>query len=115
MDEAERQSSETVGGQRTPEEIERDIERTRQELGETVAAVAERADVKTQARKKSDELKEAATAKRDELLAKAKSATPDDVSAGAQQVAGQAQRNPLPFAVGGALLAGFALGRLTAR
>ena len=43
--------------QRTPEQIEADIERTRREMGDTVAAVAEKADVKTRPRLKVDEAK----------------------------------------------------------
>jgi hypothetical protein len=36
--------------QRSPEEIRDDIEQTREELGDTAAAVAEKADVKKQAK-----------------------------------------------------------------
>lgn len=35
---------------RTPEEIRSDIDQTREELGETVAAVADKADLKKQAK-----------------------------------------------------------------
>jgi ElaB/YqjD/DUF883 family membrane-anchored ribosome-binding protein len=120
MDEATGQGSEAVDQQgsdeqRSPEEIERDIERTREELGETAAAVAQKADVKAQAKEKVDELKTKATAKKDELGAKARETSPESASAGAQQVATTAQENPLPFAVGGALVAGFLIGRLTKR
>lgn len=44
-------------GTRDPEQIQRDIERTRAELAATVAAVAEKADVKTQAKRRVDETK----------------------------------------------------------
>ena len=44
--------------QQTPEEIRRDIERTRRELGDTVEALAHKADVKEQARVKKDELRQ---------------------------------------------------------
>ena len=43
--------------QRTPEQIEADIERTRRDMGDTVAAVAEKADVKGQAKAKVDDAK----------------------------------------------------------
>ena len=43
--------------QRTPEQIEADIERTRREMGDTVAAVAEKADVKGQAKAKVEDAK----------------------------------------------------------
>ena len=58
MGEDPRQVGEAVEGeQRTPEEIEADIERTRRDMGDTVAAVAEKADVKAQAKLKVDEAK----------------------------------------------------------
>lgn len=97
--------------ERGPEEIRADIEETREELGETVEALAEKADVKSRARAKVDEVKETVSAKKDEAAASA----PDGASAGARQVAQAAQQNPQPFAVGGALVAGFLLGRITKR
>ena len=44
--------------QQTPEEIRREIERTRRELGETVEALSHKADVKEQARLKKAEVQE---------------------------------------------------------
>jgi ElaB/YqjD/DUF883 family membrane-anchored ribosome-binding protein len=44
--------------QQTPEEIRREIERTRRELGDTVDALSRKADVKEQARLKKDEVQE---------------------------------------------------------
>lgn len=44
-------------------EIEAEIERTRGELGETAAALAEKADVKQQARQKFEQTKQAAQAR----------------------------------------------------
>jgi ElaB/YqjD/DUF883 family membrane-anchored ribosome-binding protein len=44
-------------GTRDPEQIQRDIERTREELAATVAAVSEKADVKSQAKRRVDETK----------------------------------------------------------
>ena len=44
----------------SPEELREDIERTRQELGETVEALAAKADVKGQARQKASQIKEQA-------------------------------------------------------
>jgi len=40
----------------TPEDLRREIERTRRELGETVDALSHKADVKEQARIKKDEV-----------------------------------------------------------
>jgi hypothetical protein len=45
-----------VTEQQTPEEIRREIERTRRELGETVEALSHKADVKEQARLKKEEV-----------------------------------------------------------
>jgi Protein of unknown function (DUF3618) len=45
-------------GQQTPEEIRREIEQTRRELGDTVDALSHKADVKEQARIKKDEVQE---------------------------------------------------------
>jgi Tfp pilus assembly protein FimV len=44
--------------QQTPEEIRREIERTRNELGDTVEALSQKADVKQQARQKKAEVQE---------------------------------------------------------
>jgi F0F1-type ATP synthase assembly protein I len=76
-----------------------------------VEALAEKADVKAQARQRADELKQTALQKKDALIGKAKQASPESASAGAQQVKAKAQENPLPLAVAGALLVGFLLGR----
>ena len=100
---------------RSPEEIQRDIETTREELGDTVEALAHKADVKSRAKERIDDVKGSARQKKDEFVSKAKDQTPDSASAGAEQVRGKVQENPLPFAVGGALVAGFLLGRLTSR
>ena len=48
--------------QQTPEEIRREIERTRRELGETVDALSHKANVKEQARLKKDEVQERVSA-----------------------------------------------------
>ena len=42
---------------RTPEEIRRDIEHTREELADTAAALAEKADVRARAHERLDEAK----------------------------------------------------------
>jgi ElaB/YqjD/DUF883 family membrane-anchored ribosome-binding protein len=102
-----------------PAEIREEIEETRGELGETVAAVAEKTDVKKQAEAKKDELKDQASAKAEEAKAtvqalgeKAKQAAPDSASDGVAQAQRFAQENPLPVAVAGAFVAGLLLGRI---
>ena len=53
--------------QQTPEDIRREIERTRRELGDTVDALSHKANVKEQARLKRDDVKEQARLKKDEV------------------------------------------------
>ena len=55
--------------QQTPEEIRREIERTRQELGDTVDALSHKTNVKEQARIKKDEVQERVTANPTPLVA----------------------------------------------
>jgi ElaB/YqjD/DUF883 family membrane-anchored ribosome-binding protein len=126
--------SEAMNRTRTPDEIRRDIEHTREELADTAAALAERADVKARAHEKLDETKARITGKVDETKAKvtgkvdetkakvtdtagtakekASDATPQSVASKAQQaadsVAVTARENPIPTT----LIAGFAGGLL---
>lgn len=129
MDEATGQGSQAVENagrdERTEEELRRDIAATREELGETVAALAEKSDVKAQARQRAEHIKQTALGKKDELLGKkdellgkkdelvgkAKATSPESAGAGAQRVATTVQQNPLALYIGGALLVGFFLGR----
>jgi Protein of unknown function (DUF3618) len=99
--------------QRAPEEIRADIEQTREEVGDTVEALAAKADVKAQAKQRFDEVKSNVRAKKDELTAKG------GASAGAQQggrqVVDKARENPAPVALAAAALFGFFVSRLTDR
>lgn len=97
--------------ERTPEQIQAEIDATREQLGETVAAVGEKADIKGQARDRVTAFKQTARTRKDDLLGKARSRSPDSAAAGAQKLRSTAREKPLPFAVGGALLVGFLLGR----
>ena len=64
MDEAARPSGPAVEApKRGPQEIREDIEHTREELGETVEALAAKTDIKGQAKAKVEATKEAARAK----------------------------------------------------
>jgi ElaB/YqjD/DUF883 family membrane-anchored ribosome-binding protein len=95
----------TPSNQQTdPEQLRREIAEIRRELGETVAQLAHKTDVKAQAREKVQEVK-----------ANALRHTPDSARGGAQQVATGARRHPVPMATVGALGLGFLLGRLVAR
>jgi hypothetical protein len=114
------------GGTREPEEIEQEIEQTREELGETVAAMTEKADVKKQAKakvsgakKKASEKKDAATQKaaatKEQIASKAKEVTPESAGTGMHQAQQVARENPVPVIAGlaafGAFILGWAMGR----
>ena len=111
---------------RTPEEIRRDIEHTREELADTAAALAEKADVRARAHEKLDEAKSRITGKVATAKAKvtagagtaggtAVEATPSPVTDRVQDAAGSVaagvRANPLPPA----LIAGFVAGVLIGR
>lgn len=94
-----------------PEEIQREIERTREQLGDTVEALAQKADVKAQAKQRVGQTRAAASAKKARLLGKARDASPDGAVSVASRASQRARENPAPLAVAGA----FAAGLLTAR
>ncbi len=114
------------GEPQTPEQIRAEIERTQQELGDTVEALAHKTDVKAQASARVDAAKESiqdavhgaresVSETTDELLTKAKQATPESAGAGAQQVSAAVREKPLPFATAGSFMAGVLLGWLIGR
>jgi ElaB/YqjD/DUF883 family membrane-anchored ribosome-binding protein len=100
---------------KTPEEIRAEIDQTREEMGDTVEALAAKTDVKAQAQDRISTVKENVSDKKDEFVAKAKQATPESASAGASQLGSTVQEKPLPFAAVGAFAAGLALGWLLGR
>jgi hypothetical protein len=87
--------------ERTPEQIQAEIDQGRRELGDTVAAVADKADVKKQARRKAAGAKARAQAKKNEVVGKAAAAKD------------QAAANPL--GAGGAFAAGLLIGFIIGR
>ena len=113
----------------SPEQLRAEIEETREELGETVEALAAKTDVKARVRERADELKSSAAHKKDELLSKAgrSSAAGDGPavppvdggsSAGPGAVArlkGTVRENPVPTAALAAFIGGVALGWLISR
>lgn len=101
MDQGTRESGQAVDQQRSPEEIRREIASVRGELGNTVEALAAKADVKARARERVEEIKSGAREKAPQA------ADPERVMAVARQ-------NPLPLAVAAALLAGVLIGRALA-
>jgi len=102
-------------GGRSVEQIERDIEVTRADMGDTVEALAEKTDVKAQAQEKLTAAKTKVTETKEDLLGKAQAASPESARTAAAQVQQKTRENPLPVAVGAAVLVGFVLGRLSKR
>jgi hypothetical protein len=123
MGEDPRQERSQLAGdqEKTAAQLRAEIEEVREELGDTTAAIAAKADVKTRAREKADELKRTAATKKEQLFAKAPggeggaSGTSGGVSTAVTQLRTRARQNPVPTAALGALLGGFLLGRLTRR
>jgi hypothetical protein len=115
--------------QPTPEELRREIAQTREELGETAAALASKTDVKARAKEKVEELKAAAAEKTESIKQKTdtafsstdggETATGRGVGAKASSLATQAktktQENPALAATAMAFLGGFLLGRRRSR
>ena len=101
MGEGTRASRQAVDQQRSPEEIRREIASVRGDLGNTVEALAAKADVKARARERVEEIKTGAREKAP------RAADPERMVAVARQ-------NPLPLAVAAALLAGVLIGRALA-
>jgi ElaB/YqjD/DUF883 family membrane-anchored ribosome-binding protein len=99
----------------TPEEMRAEIERTREELGDTVAALAEKTDVKARAKDKVAEVKSTVTDKKTELMGRARETSPEGATSAATQVKTKAQDNPVPTAALAAFVGGFLFGRLTKR
>jgi ElaB/YqjD/DUF883 family membrane-anchored ribosome-binding protein len=100
---------------RTPDEIRSDIDDTREEVGDTVEALAAKTDVKTQARNRIDEIKGNVRAKADQAKAKAQSTTPESAQQGGEQLVAKVRENPIPVGFGAAVLVAFLIGRRTGR
>jgi len=105
---------------RSPEQIQAEIETAREELGETVAALAEKADVKAQAKKKVDETKvqvqekvagaiETAGTRAQDFSGRAQEAAPESAGEAAEQARQAARENPVPAVALGVLLLGFVI------
>lgn len=124
----------TAVEQPTPEDLRREIEQTREDLGDTAAALAEKTDVKARAKEKAKDLKQTAAEKAETLKQtaadKAESVTPSatadgppssgsSVGAKASTAAGaavtKARENPVATAAGAMFIVGFLLGRRSSR
>jgi len=123
MDEGTRTGGPSVGEhERGPAEIREEIAKTREELGETVEALAAKTDVKRQAKAKVQDTKEQLRTKLDAVKERV-GATADGAAVhapasareGAQQITSTAANNPAVVAMIGAFAAGLLLGLLIGR
>ena len=118
--------------QRSPDEIRNDIEQTREELGETVEALAAKTDVKAQAHARIDDVKQQAKQKVDEVKQRVETVVggqgegagapvagsvdaKQKAREGAQRVQKAASDNPVRAAAIGGFVGGLIVGRLTSR
>ncbi len=111
--------------QKSPEQLRAEIEETREDLGDTVEALAAKTDVKTRARERADELKSSALLKKEELLSKVKrSSSAGEGSAPVGEPGGSSavvqlkdtvRDNPVLPAAFAAFIGGVAFGRLISR
>jgi hypothetical protein len=100
---------------RSPEEIRADIDTTREQVGDTVEALAEKTDVKAQVQQRVETVKGNVRAKADEARTKAQASTPATAQQGGRQAVAKVRENPAPVVLGGAVLVAFLLGRRSAR
>jgi ElaB/YqjD/DUF883 family membrane-anchored ribosome-binding protein len=96
-----------------PDRIRREIEATRDEMGETVDALTYKADVKSRAKESLMGTKDSIRSKLVGTGDRVSGATPDgdQVKENARRAAGMAQENPLGLAIG-SVAAGFIIGLL---
>jgi hypothetical protein len=96
-----------------PSQIREEIEQTRGEMGETVDALAHKADVKSRVRESFTDKRERLRAQMIGTKSRIGEATPEgeQVKEGARQAVGVAEENPIGLALGG-LAAGFLAGML---
>src|SRR5436305_12763447 len=81
------------------EEIRHEIAQTREELGETVATLAQKADVKDQIKQRVDHTKASLGEKRGELAQKAGHASPQAARSAASSMWHGAREKPLGVAM----------------
>ena len=89
-----------------PEQIRREIEGTRERMGDTVDALAYKADVKSRAKESVHDKVDSVKSKFTGAAGSVNDATPStgDVKQGARQAKGIAQENPLGLAIGAAAI-----------
>ena len=103
-------STEGAEETRSPEEIRADIEQTREEVGDTVEALAAKTDVKGQAKAKVESVKEKFSGAKDGA-----ERTPTSVGDGFASAKDTATSNPVPTAAIAAFVGGLLVGVVIAR
>jgi gas vesicle protein len=113
-------------GNRTPEQVRVEIEETRDQLGDTVAALAEKTDVKGQAKRATDQakanvtekvaaFKETAGEKKQEFVSSAQEATPESLGDAGQRATGLARENSTVLIAAAIFGLGVLIGRWSGR
>lgn len=98
-----------------PAEIRREIDATREELGETVEALAAKTDVAGQAKRKLQETRAQVTGTAEDIAGRVKQATPESAAAAAGQAATGARQKPWLLIAGAVALGFFLLRRRRGR
>ena len=99
----------------SPEALRAEIDETREQLGDTVEALAAKTDVKARAEDRVEGIKQDARAKADQVKEKVTSVTPESARQSGGELVAKAKANPLPIAGAAALVLAFAIGRRSAR
>src|SRR3954447_26608980 len=106
--------------QKEPEELRREIEETRQDLGDTAAALAQKTDIKARARAKAESVKHTVAQKKEAFAQKSSgedgngaSGPTAQASSAAIQLKTKAQENPTVAAAAAAFVGGYLFGRIT--
>jgi ABC-type transporter Mla subunit MlaD len=117
MGEDKSQVGATVSGEqeKSPDEIRHEIEQTREQLGDTAAALAAKTDVKARAKEKVEGVKQTVSEKTEAFTSNAGGGGAGGATSPVTQVKAKAQQNPIPTAAIAAFVGGFLFGRLTSR
>lgn len=105
----------TVTAAQAPEQLRRAIDETREELGETVEALAAKTNFKARARRRLRDTRDSAAHKQGQLLGKAHNALPKGAADAGSQLRRQIRANPLPAMAIVAFLVGLLIGRTMKR
>ena len=111
-----------TGASSDPETIRAEIAATRHELGDTIEALAEKTDLRAQAKHKLEKTKAYITEKKDDLLGKEDSlgkateaSPPESAASAAEQATQKARKNAIALAAISAFALGLTVGRRSRR